>query len=77
MADTAKIQATINGTVVTIAEIALSVNASISGFETEAISGNFTRPLLIDAGTAINLVTVQSGTDPIASACVYTIAHER
>ena len=79
---TAKIQATINGVVTTIGEVAIAdvsnlVNATATS---QAVAMSLSRPIRVDKGTAINLVTVQNsgvGISTIASGTVHVINHER
>jgi len=69
----AKVQGTINGQTVTLAEVDLSDSAIIANFISGHIALPLTRPVKLDAGTAINLVTVQGHTSSIATATVHTI----
>jgi len=76
---TVKLQGTVNGQTVTFAELALAdFPTLLSGNLTnqQAIAFPLTRPIKVDAGTAINLVVVTPTTSAsfIASATVHTIS---
>lgn len=74
---TAKIQATIDGQTVTIAEVALASSGALAPvtdlMNDQVIAISFDRPIKIDPGTAINLVTAQDVDSCVFSACLHTI----
>lgn len=76
---TGKIQATINGQTVTIAEVALAINVSTvlatPVSQDEVISLSFDRPIKVDAGTAINLVTANDVATTVFTASIGTITN--
>ena len=72
-ATTLKLQATVNGQVVTIAEIATANATSIAGDVATSIAFPLAKPIKVDAGTAINMVTVQNAAQSIAAATVHLI----
>jgi len=72
-ATTLKLQATVNGQTVTLAEIA-TANATaglVPGDVATSIAIPLTRPVKIDSGTAINMVSVQNASQTIATATVH------
>jgi len=72
---TAKIQGTINGQTVTIAEVAIADIAGLNMNSNQQVcSLNLSRPIKVDAGTAINLVVSHATATAISTACVHTIS---
>lgn len=80
---TAKIQATVNGATVTLAEVAICDISIATGSvmtNNQTVTLALTRPVKINPGTAVNLVTVQNAgatAGSIASACVHYFTHDK
>jgi len=77
---TARIQATVNGSVltlggVTIADMDFSPTNDLTAQQSIAVS--LDRPILVDAGTAVTLVTGGQAANSNCVATVHRIVHDR
>jgi len=70
----ALISCTVNGQVVTITKVVTANTAVSSNNAQQTASQSFTHPIRVDAGTVINLITIQNA-NSIASATIHTITN--